>query len=474
MLPSNLKFQNKVESCQSSAYTSNIAPQNGTGPYAQGQTIIINIPTRQNLCLIGSESVLKFAVAVTPGADAAYVRLDRAGASGFIQRIRLFSGSNLLEDCDNYNMLAADLISLQKSNASVRGKFNISNGTRIEDMVSLNLVTNANAVTAPNGALWNLSGQSYIAPGGEKLVTTTEMAIVTAAAGSTARTYAITLLSILGSLGNQYVPLFAMTSSPLRLEIQLVSNANMACCSPQALTSFSITNVEYVALFLELSDSAMDIINNSLGGQPLQYVIPSFRNYVYTYALPVAATQVNVPIAAKFSSLKSLFGTMRDTANTAQTFFPLSTCHYGLSSYNLRIGSKIIPAKAPSTISEFFIEACKAIGSVSDINHCPTMNMYSYAKNGINAANVETATVFSTTSISNNFMIGVDMEVYANAQKDAIYSGYNSTTDDIFCQMQFGGLANWGNAAIPSLRFDFFALYDSLLICENSTALIKF
>ena len=473
MLPTNLKFQNKVESANANAYTSNIAPQNGTGPYAQGQTIIINVPTRQNLCLIGSESVLKFAVAVTPGANAQFVRLDRAGASSFIQRVRLFSGSNLLEDVDNY-MLAADLISLQKSNGSVRGKYNISNGTRIEDMVSLNLVTNANAVTAPAGVLWNLSGQAYIAPGGEKLVTTTEMAIVTNAAGSVPRTYAITLISILGSLGAQYVPLFAMTSSPLRLEIQLVSNANMACCSPQALTSFAITNVEYVASFLELSDSAMEIIHNSLGGQPLQYVIPSFRNYVYTYALPVASTQVNVPIAAKFSSLKSLFGTMRDTANTAATFFPLSTCHYNLSSYNLRIGSKIIPAKAPSTIPEFFVEACKAIGSVSDINHCPTMNMYSYAKNGINAPNVETATVFSTTSISNNFMIGVDMEVYANSTKDAIYSGYNSTTDDIFCQMQFGGLANFGNAAIPSLRFDFFALYDSLLICENSTALIKF
>ena len=478
MLPSNLKFQNKVESCQSSAYTSNIAPQNGTGPYAQGQTIIINIPTRQNLCLIGSESVLKFAVAVTPAGNAQFVRLDRAGASGFIQRVRLFSGSNLLEDVDNYNMLAADLISLQKSKGSVKGKYNISNGTRIEDMVALQLpiAGGAGVVTvagAGNGTI-GFSGQSYFAPGGEKLVTTTELATVTAAAGSVARTYAITLISILGSLGAQYVPLFAMTSSPLRLEIQLVSNANMACCSDQALASFSITNVEYVASFLELSDSAMDIINNSLGGQPLQYVIPSFRNYVYTYALPVAATQVNVPIAAKFSSLKSLFGTMRDTANTAATFFPLSTCHYGLSSYNLRIGSKIIPAKAPSTITEFFIEACKAIGSVSDINHCPTMNMYSYSKNGINAANVETAVTFSTTAMSNNFMIGVDMEVYANAQKDAIYSGYNSTTDDIFCQMQFGGLANWGNAAIPSLRFDFFALYDSLLICENSTALIKF
>ena len=75
-----------------------------------------------------------------------------------------------------------------------------------------------------------------------------------------------------------------MTSSPLRLELQLVSGANMFCCSAQALTSFTVINVEYVASFLELSDSSMSIINQSLGGHPFQYVISSFRNYVYTYA----------------------------------------------------------------------------------------------------------------------------------------------------------------------------------------------
>jgi hypothetical protein len=41
MLPKNLKYQNKVESASANAYTSNIAPQNGTGPYSAGQTIII-------------------------------------------------------------------------------------------------------------------------------------------------------------------------------------------------------------------------------------------------------------------------------------------------------------------------------------------------------------------------------------------------------------------------------------------------
>ena len=95
--------------------------------------------------------------------------------------------------------------------------------------------------------------------------------------------------------------------------------------------------------------------------------------------------------------------------------------------------------------------------------------MYSYNKT-VNVANAETAAIMDQTSISNTFIIGCDLEVYSNAEKDSIFSGYNSTTDDIFIQLQFGGLA----AAIASLRFDFYALYDSLLVCENSTAYCKF
>jgi hypothetical protein len=268
------------------------------------------------------------------------------------------------------------------------------------------------------------------------------------------------------------VPLFAMAGSgPLRLELQLVDNANKFCCSDRALTSFQLTNVEYVASFLELSDSSMETINNSLGGKPLQYVIPSFRNYVYTNTIANnVSTQINAPCPSKFSSLKSLFATIRKSENVgAATFFPHSSCTYGLTSYNLRVGSKIIPAKAPSTVSEFFVEACKAIGSVSDINHCPTMSMYSYNVKA-DTANVETHLLYSTTSMSKNFIIGADLEVYANADKDSIFSGYNSLNDDIFIQMMFDGTAG---AAINA-RFDFFALYDSLLICENQTAYVKF
>ena len=110
----------------------------------------------------------------------------------------------------------ADLISLQKSNASVRGKYNISNGTRLEDTVVGNCKI---GTAAANSVDSTIIGRSYIAPAGERLLTTTEAAVVTTAGGSVARAYSISLLSILGTLGSQYVPLFAMASAgPLRLE----------------------------------------------------------------------------------------------------------------------------------------------------------------------------------------------------------------------------------------------------------------
>ena len=163
-----------------------------------------------------------------------------------------------------------------------------------------------------------LAGSSYICPAGEIIGGALAVGVSTVA-----RTYSITLLSILGSLGSQYVPLFAMTSSPLRLEIQLVDAANKVLNSDQIMSSFSVSNVEYIASFLELSDNSMETINNSLLWQPLQYVIPSFRNYVYTQYLPAGGAQLNIPIAAKFSSLKSLFGIFRDTAKVNVVHFSL-------------------------------------------------------------------------------------------------------------------------------------------------------
>ena len=105
MLPKNLKYQTKVESAMAQSYRTNIAPQNGTGSYPLGSNIIINIPTSNNLVLATTESYLKFGLYLTASAANVF-RLDSCGAHGLIQRIRIFHGSNLIQDIDNYGLLA--------------------------------------------------------------------------------------------------------------------------------------------------------------------------------------------------------------------------------------------------------------------------------------------------------------------------------------------------------------------------------
>jgi hypothetical protein len=92
MLPKNLKYQSRIESAPSKSYRSNIPPQNGTGNYGFGDTIILNIPTRQNLVLVGTESYLKFDVVFTNPTAGNYVRWDSCGSHGLIQRLRIFHG----------------------------------------------------------------------------------------------------------------------------------------------------------------------------------------------------------------------------------------------------------------------------------------------------------------------------------------------------------------------------------------------
>ena len=100
MLPKQLNFRGKVESSMARSHRSNLAPQNGTGPYSLGDTIIFNLPTRNNLVLVPSESYLKFNLQPIASAADNAIRWDSCGAHGIIQRLRVFSGSNLLQDID--------------------------------------------------------------------------------------------------------------------------------------------------------------------------------------------------------------------------------------------------------------------------------------------------------------------------------------------------------------------------------------
>ena len=133
-----------------------------------------------------------------------------------------------------------------------------------------------------------------------------------------------------------------------------------------------------------------------------------------------------------------------------------------------------MPSKVPETIPEMIAECVKAIGSMGDLNHQPSIDLLSYSQDvaPANAKDVSVALTpayYTTSNISSgSFYVGLDLENYSNADKAAIFSGWNSNTDDIYYIPSFVA-----PAAITA-RFDAFALFDTVVVFENGTAYVKY
>ena len=270
-LPKQLLYQNKVDAMGARPYTSNIQPQ-GAQTYSANDVMIFNIPCNRNTVLSPHDTYLKFSATVTNGATAqTFTRLSKAGAHGFIQRLRLFHGSTLLEDVDNYGNLMAQLCTHQRSADNISYKGSVVEGFEESCAVSINNIYNLNAL---RGA--RLSNELYGASPANDLA---------AGATTVSRTFCIPLISILGTLGDQYLPLFAMTSSPFRLELQLVASAQIPVVAITAVASFAISNAEIIGSFIELSDQALSVIQQSQMGAPLTMAVSRYANLVYTKSL---------------------------------------------------------------------------------------------------------------------------------------------------------------------------------------------
>ena len=468
MIPNNLKYQSKVESAPSRRYRTNVQPQNGQGTsssgYGANSTIIINIPTRNNTALIPSESVLKGSVTYTLGGTSAVaLALESCGHHAWIQRLRVFHGSNLLSDIQNYHELAKILYDYQMPLDSTQGRFSASSGTAND--YTGRAVGTALADVQANGLVVKPvnRGKQYIPPANTAS---------TLAGGSVVTdSFSINLISLVGCLNSgKYLPLWQMTSAPLRVELVLQpSIVNAMCIAPNGAVptngAFNLYNVEYIGEFLELPDSAINAIESG-SSNPLQMVIPDWRAYTYSQLLGTSQTTVSMPIPAKFSSLKSIVVNSKITTGQS-TYYPCGSQNFNLNSYTFRIGSEVLPSSAPTTIPDYFNEACKCFGSLADINYQPSIDVDAYSVSYTESA-IDTY-IENITSNSGSFLVGIDLESYQNTDKSAIFAGMNTNTSDIFFMPVHNGLI----AGTPCY-YTAFASFDSVLVCENGVAYVRF
>ena len=446
MIPANLKYQSKVESAPARRYLTQIQPQGGTGTYNPGDTITINIPTRSNTCLIPSESYLRGSFNLIASGVSTSSTLESCGWHQFIQRIRVFHGSNLLEDIDNYGQLAKILYDFQAPEDAVKGRFAITSGTN-EDY-SVNTGAGISAATLLNSRSVNRG-----------------RALGALAASTTSYPFAINLVSIVGALaGEKYLPLWEMTAAPLRVELVLQSSLIRAMMvQGGAGLNFTATGINYCGEFLELPDSAVAAIKAG-SSSPMQMVLPSWRSYTNSAAITTAGTQVSFPVPAKFSSLKNIVVATRTTAGTAAEF-PSSHCKFGLQSYNFRVGSEVLPSTQPTSVPEIYSEAVKCFGSLADLQLQPSIDNTAYS---LDVPNTVASLIEASTEDSGAFLVGIDMEIYQNADKSSIFAGANTNTSDIFF------IANHTPAGNVTILQTAFACYDQVLVYENGVCYARY
>ena len=175
---------------------------------------------------------------------------------------------------------------------------------------------------------------------------------------------------------------------------------------------------------------------------------------------------------AKFSSVKSIFVTCRDIGLGAASYFPFSSVSRNILQYQFRISSEVLPAKQPSSLPEMFAECLKAIGSISDINQQPSIEKASYSLvSSLNTAALLDSATSVSSQHSGSFYIGLDAENYANSDKTQIFSGMNTNTSDIYCMIDYGTQAG---VTAPNCRFDSFVNFDTVFVCQNDTAYVRF
>jgi len=214
MLPKNLKYGSKIESAYSRSLRSNIQPQNGTGPYNLGDTIIINIPTRSGLVLCPSESYLKFNVNINSGTANNAFRWDSAGCHGILQKITVYHGSNMLQQIDNIGVLAKMLFDLQMPTDATYGKYNLLCGTRADlvgklpafgTVVAATTDNTAAQLTSTNTILTNAAANNFSinqVNSGERIGAPADGSL-NGTGAVTSQTYCLSLISLVGVLCSQ-------------------------------------------------------------------------------------------------------------------------------------------------------------------------------------------------------------------------------------------------------------------------------
>ena len=433
-LPDELMFGRlKPSAANARSYRASIQPTNKSTFYG-GDTCIMQIPCgRRNTFIDTNQSYIKYTIVNNDTNNT--INLDSNGAC-VINRLDVFHASNLLESVQQYNVLYTYLLDFTL-NQSVKSSLSAIYGNSSTNRNGAQLSTTANKLTV---CMPVLSG-------------------------------------VIGPLLDRMLPVCVLNDD-IRLEFTFeANNTAVAYANSNATkTAWSITGVELELCYLELSDSAMSIIN---GVSPLTDTVflhtSSWRHYVSSLASGTAGTYSTL-VPARFASTKTLvLCPRRQTEIVDVSSYSLSSrVNPGIDQYWWRVGSALIPQKYVTLKSstglvagyaEAFMEIQKSFHSLShtELTGSITPGVYSTAdvadatvgSGGVTAPNT------GTNSFLNAFAIAQELETYAN-KSDVMISGLNTLSAQTFFE------CNIGTGPTTGYTLDFYAQFDMILVKDQN------
>jgi hypothetical protein len=481
-LTSDMMLGLKPSAPKSRSYRLSVPAMNAS-TFAPGAQVIIELPTgRRGTWLDQSQSYLKFSVQATSTAACAIggtgVYIDNSAYS-FIQRLDIYNSSNLLETINEYGQTCNFLMDTSLTQSDKAGLSSILGTNSIGISLSQNATYVQYSLQAALSTAGDRSGMS--------------LATATTAAGFNAAipyTFCLPLCSgVVGINASKMLPVGKIVA-PIRMEFYLSQNDDAIYYgSAAAGAAWQISNVEFVACYVELQDDNYD---QSSAGIP-EYISTSTFRQASTYLPATSAGDFTFLLPFRCASLTGLYGRFRNYVSAVQGVNATAAYRKGSSinpnfqSFYFRIGSAVYPNKpiylvnqgTVGTGAEAYAELLKSFHALasSSGNSCLTNYQYNVAatpNQGWTQNNVPGSKIQNLTDTANNaFMIGLECQTISN-RNDTILSGISTLNSQVFFTGTIQTGATAGGANNYNYTCDFFSSMDMILILENGILSAKF
>lgn len=444
----------KRRAMASRSYRVRIAPSNKTS-FSPGETINLDLPSNLSGTFMDmTQTYIRFKVTYTKATDG-IVALDKPGAYGFLQRVACITSGQQIFDLNNYNVLVGTLMDTDASNDWKANAGNVLVGT---------------TAACPHGEIFTLADTV-----------------------SVTRTYCLPFILNPFALQKKLVPLFSLDS--LRWRLTLETAATALICSA-GTCAYSLSDVEMVSYFTELSPSAMAQLDGLTGGV-YNLLCPSYSN---TQSTMGQSPTVNTVLGIAVSSLERILvihrpsGVISGADNVSGSSLGARITN-GIATAQFFINSEAYPQRnvsvddmAAEPLAEFLI-ADHALSDFSRASNLQNINISTGAGAGRNvydgtmyaAENAPTGAnlIAGATSAWNNngaglnnlvkavnvartdigsFVLAIELETGCSAgRSDRLYSGISTISSVV----QYKGTYSAPQAG--GAVIDFFAQFTVLL-----------